>query len=82
MWTGAADTIAIVQQKTGNPLTRAAACAGDGQARRLRARTSGPPRLMITCSFARVAPHTRLADHASVLQGDRRDVPPRREWPT
>ena len=34
-WRG--QTIGIVQQKTGNPLTLAAAGAGGGQARRLRA---------------------------------------------
>ena len=50
-WRGS--TIGIVQQKTGQPADAAAACAGDGQARRLRARRAARPRLMSTCSSAR-----------------------------
>ena len=62
-WRG--QMISIVQQKTGNPLTLPLTGAGDGQARRLcagrAARLGRRPRVP-----APVAPHVRLADHASI----------------
>ena len=63
-WRG--HTIGIVQQKTGNPLTAAADRRCWLASSPTTCSTNGPARPMITCFLRSVAPHTRLADHASV----------------